>query len=93
MVNEASLQDLNDRLAKDGRVGHEDARSVDIQRFRPNLLIGGSVAPFCEDSWDSLDIGHVKFQVAGISSMPFPTEAFNSFKSNFPVLRTKFACS
>lgn len=66
LVNEASLQDLNARLLGDGAA--EDAESVAVERFRPNLLIGGETVPFCEDAWDSLAIGKVGFQVAGVTN-------------------------
>ena len=75
MVNEASLLDLNDRLAKDR--GAEDAnmqsQCIDVQRFRPNLLIGGGLTPFCEDTWENLSVGNVDFQVAGLSAVPLHT--------------------
>ncbi len=63
LVNEASLQDLNDRLASSGSA--DSLQSVSVDRFRPNLLIGGSTSPFCEDSWESLDIGSISLQAAG----------------------------
>ena len=69
LVNEASLQDLNDRLASSGAA--DSLQSVSVVRFRPNLLIGGS-SPFCEDSWESLNIGNISLQAAGkLSSCAF----------------------
>jgi len=48
----ASLSELNNRLA-DG---------VEINRFRPNILIDG-VEPYAEDQWRNVKIGQVEFRV------------------------------
>ncbi|MBI5690851.1 MAG: MOSC domain-containing protein [Verrucomicrobia bacterium] len=58
VVGEASLADLNDRLAS---VGHDP---VPMDRFRPNLTIAGS-APYEEDRWVRFRIGDVGFRAAG----------------------------
>ncbi len=47
-----SLRDLNQRL--------EDP--VPMSRFRPNLVISGG-APYDEDSWHVLRIGHLRFRM------------------------------
>ena len=48
MVGQGSLDDLNSRLpSKQGTLG--------INRFRPNLLLGGS-EPFAEDTWSGIKI-------------------------------------
>jgi len=52
LLGEASLADLNRRLEV----------PVGIERFRPNLVIGGS-APFAEDTWQRVRIGPVPFAV------------------------------
>lgn len=52
LVNEASLADLNARLA----------RPVPVYRFRPNLVVSGQ-APYEEDRWRRLRIGGTVFQV------------------------------
>jgi uncharacterized protein YcbX len=57
-ISEASLADLNDRLLARG----EDA--VPMNRFRPNLVIGGSAA-FAEDTWSRFKIGPITFRAAG----------------------------
>ena len=49
----ASLNDLNSRLTE----------AVEINRFRPNILIDGG-APYVEDSWRKVKIGKVEFNVA-----------------------------
>jgi uncharacterized protein YcbX len=53
LISEMSLKDLNARLAE----------PVPMNRFRPNLVIGGAFA-FEEDTWRSLQIGTVSFRVA-----------------------------
>ena len=52
LIGQASLQDLS------GRVG----RSLEMLRFRPNLVIEGSGA-FAEDGWKRIRIGDVEFRV------------------------------
>ncbi|KAI9046114.1 MOSC domain-containing protein [Aspergillus affinis] len=44
IASEASLKELNGRLAKNG------AEQITVERFRPNVIIRGS-APWIEDSW------------------------------------------
>lgn len=51
LANQASLQDLNQRLSQ----------PVDMDRFRPNLLVAGA-APWEEDHWQSFQIGSVHFR-------------------------------
>ncbi|MEC7120801.1 MAG: MOSC N-terminal beta barrel domain-containing protein [Pseudomonadota bacterium] len=38
-------------------------QSVDVRRFRPNLLIAGDCAPFAEDTWSSIQIGGLTFDL------------------------------
>ena len=52
LLGEASLEDLNQRLAT----------PVPLDRFRPNLVIAGS-PPFAEDSCKTLQIGHYTFHI------------------------------
>lgn len=54
LASSSSLADLNDRMA----------HPVDMRRFRPNVVVGGSPA-FDEDSWKRIRIGDVEFDVAG----------------------------
>jgi uncharacterized protein YcbX len=58
VLGEASLADLNDRLAGHG----EDPLPVD--RFRPNLVIAGGT-PYAEDAWPRFRLGEVVFRNAG----------------------------
>lgn len=53
LTNEASLADLNRRLAS----------PVPMKRFRPNIVISGAKA-FAEDRWREIRIGEVTFRVA-----------------------------
>ena len=53
LIGEASLDDLNGRLEQ----------SVQMRRFRPNLVINGSEA-FAEDRMKRVKIGELSFQVA-----------------------------
>ncbi|RMG67817.1 MAG: MOSC domain-containing protein [Bacteroidetes bacterium] len=50
IIGEASLQDLNDRLAQ----------PVPMDRFRPNLVFSGGEA-HDEDTWTSLQLGPITF--------------------------------
>ena len=52
LLSEASLAELNQRLP----------RPVPMNRFRPNLVVGGC-EPFAEDSWKRLRIGGVELAV------------------------------
>lgn len=57
-LGEASVADLNDRLAALG----EDP--VPLDRFRPNLVFAGA-APFAEDTWPRFRVGSVVFRAGG----------------------------
>ncbi|MFC3531357.1 MOSC domain-containing protein [Vogesella facilis] len=52
LIGEASLDDLNQRLAA----------PVSMRHFRPNLVVQGAF-PFEEDEWQRLRIGTVEFEV------------------------------
>ena len=58
LISEASLDNLNDRLAAQ----HEETLPMD--RFRPNLVVTGC-APHAEDEWPRIDLGGVVFRNAG----------------------------
>lgn len=53
LISEASLEDLNSRLPE----------PILMNRFRPNIVVRGC-DPYAEDSWKSIRIGGVRFQVA-----------------------------
>lgn len=52
LANEASLEDLNARLAA----------PVSMERFRPNFVVRGS-SPWAEDAWRTVRIGEVELAV------------------------------
>ena len=49
-TGEASLSDLNERLAAKGHP------ALPMNRFRPNLVVGGG-APYAEDGWKEIRVG------------------------------------
>lgn len=52
LVTEASLADLNHRLAE----------PVTIDRFRANIVLAGDASPYVEETWKKLQIGSVLFR-------------------------------
>ncbi|MSP59535.1 MAG: MOSC domain-containing protein [Myxococcales bacterium] len=63
LVSQASLDDLNRRLAA----------PVEMARFRPNIVVDGC-APFAEDSWTALRIGEVPMRgVKRCARCPIPS--------------------
>jgi hypothetical protein len=52
IISEASLADLNHRLAQ----------PIPMNRFRPNIVVGGALDPYAEDQWQSIDIGSLRFR-------------------------------
>lgn len=52
LISQASLDDLNSRLAE----------PVSMNRFRPNLVVAG-VEAFAEDSWSKIKIGDITMRV------------------------------
>lgn len=59
IIGQGSLDDLNDRI----QANHGEP--VPMNRFRPNLVVGGC-APFAEDAWPRLRIGSVVLRNAGL---------------------------
>ena len=57
LLGEASLAELNDRIA--GRV--EEFQPLPMNRFRPNLVVTGSEA-FAEDDWQKIRVGEAVFR-------------------------------
>ena len=53
LIGQASLDDLSQRVG----------RSLEMLRFRPNLVIEGA-EPYAEDSWKRIRIGEMEFKVA-----------------------------
>jgi uncharacterized protein YcbX len=58
VISEASLADLNDRVAERGE------EPLPMDRFRPNLVVSGC-APFAEDTWARFRIGEIVFRAGG----------------------------
>jgi uncharacterized protein len=56
LTNQASLDDLNERLLKRGQM------PVDMRRFRPNIVVDAGDA-WIEDTWKKIRIGKVEFFV------------------------------
>lgn len=59
LTNTASLDDLNRRLAENYS---DSQQQISMNRFRPNIVIE-SDQPFIEDSWKSILIGEVYFDL------------------------------
>jgi uncharacterized protein len=51
IISEASLADLNRRLPE----------PIPMNRFRPNIVIGGALDSYAEDRWQSIGIGPLRF--------------------------------
>jgi uncharacterized protein YcbX len=56
-ANEASLQDLNRRLAAKGHA------ALPMNRFRPNVVLAGA-EPYAEDGWREVEVGGAAMRAA-----------------------------
>ncbi len=85
VISEASLEDLNSRLAT----------PVTMDRFRPNIVVSGCEA-FAEDTWKGMEINGARFRMLdrcarcsvptidpalGALSGPEPIHTLNSYRS------------
>ena len=62
LIGEASLADLNERIARRANESDEEPpATLSMDRFRPNLVLEGS-EPFEEDSWRTVRIGETLFR-------------------------------
>jgi uncharacterized protein YcbX len=52
IISEASLADLNHRLPQ----------TIPMNRFRPNIVVGGALDSYAEDQWQSIEIGSLRFR-------------------------------
>lgn len=57
LIGSASLEDLNRRMAARG------ARALPMNRFRPNIVLGGS-EPYAEDTWKEARVGSARLGAA-----------------------------
>ncbi|MFC7489701.1 MULTISPECIES: MOSC domain-containing protein [unclassified Knoellia] len=65
LASQRSLGRLNDWIAE-GAVdrGEPVPEPLSIERFRPNVVIGGDLEAFVEDRWSTVRLGEVTFRVA-----------------------------
>ncbi|GGB73198.1 molybdenum cofactor biosysynthesis protein [Knoellia flava TL1] len=65
LASRSSLDRLNDWIAETAvERGEELPEPLPMERFRPNVVIGGDLEPFVEDSWRRVRLGEVTFRVA-----------------------------
>ncbi|WP_162799368.1 MOSC N-terminal beta barrel domain-containing protein [Nocardioides sp. 616] len=64
LVSRASLALLNEWIVQGAEQRQEEPEPVSVQRFRPNVVVDGD-EPFAEDGWEAVQIGEVRFRVAG----------------------------
>lgn len=61
-IGEASLADLNERIANNAQDADEDVCvPLPMNRFRPNVVVADSEA-FAEDSWNKIRVGEAVFR-------------------------------
>jgi|CXWL01.1.fsa_nt_gi uncharacterized protein YcbX len=61
-IGEASLADLNERIASNAQDADEDVCvPLPMNRFRPNVVVADSEA-FAEDSWNKIRVGEAVFR-------------------------------
>lgn len=64
VASTASLRRLQDWVSETALERGEDPAEIGMDRFRPNLVVDGDLAPFEEDSWTRVCVGEVAFDVA-----------------------------
>lgn len=57
LISQASLDDLNQRLAS------KNEKPVSMAQFRPNIVVENCL-PFAEDGWQHIRIGDIEFKVS-----------------------------
>src|SRR6478672_13382243 len=63
VASTASLRQLNYWILERAlEIGEDPAEPLQMERFRPNLVVDGA-EPFAEDRWQALRIGGVRFRV------------------------------
>lgn len=71
LLSQSSLLDLQRRLSAPQleRRGEDQVSVVSAERFRPNLLVGGSLQPHEEDTWQEVALGEARLTSAGLASV------------------------
>lgn len=65
LLGEASLAELNDRIAESEEIAGRlpEFQPLPMNRFRPNLVVADSEA-FAEDDWQQIQVGEAAFRIA-----------------------------
>ena len=64
MTSSASLRQLNTWIVLDSsEAGAEQPNEISMRRFRPNVVVGGEMPPFIEDTWTIVQVGGVHFRM------------------------------
>lgn len=64
LASRASLRQVQDWVVESALDRGEDPTDIAMERFRPNLVVAGDLAPFEEESWQQVCVGEVVFDVA-----------------------------
>ncbi|MEL6495929.1 MAG: MOSC N-terminal beta barrel domain-containing protein [Cyanobacteria bacterium J06623_7] len=56
----SSLMELNERIRE---IHQQQSQEIPMSRFRPNIVVE-TIEPFIEDSWRTIQIGEIQFQMA-----------------------------
>lgn len=65
LTTTASLRRLQAWVADEAQARGEDAVSIGMERFRPNLVVDGDdLEPFAEDAWRRVRVGEVEYRFA-----------------------------
>ena len=71
LLSQSSLLDLRLRLsAPQAEASDQASLNVSAERFRPNLLAGGSLQPYEEDTWQEVAVGEARLSSAGVVFHP-----------------------
>ncbi len=64
LTTTASLRQLNQWIAEGASERGETPQKIEMERFRPNVVIDGLDDAFVEDQWREVQIGSVRFRFA-----------------------------
>jgi uncharacterized protein YcbX len=62
LTSKASLEEVNTWVAAEAQESKAPVQNITMRRFRPNLVIGGTLTPFIEDGWRRIEVGDVAFR-------------------------------